>query len=62
MIMKKEYEVLDTTDKYPIQYFIGIFILINLFIDEYIDTNDILDGWTIMAVFGKFDGISLYIP
>src|SRR5438046_10433496 len=41
---------------------IGIFVLVNVFTDEHVDDNDVLDGWAAMAVLGKFSGASLYIP
>jgi hypothetical protein len=62
MTAKKEYGVLEAADKCPFQCFVGIFVLVNLFTGEYIDTNDVLDGWAAMAVFGKFDGAPLYVP
>jgi hypothetical protein len=62
MATKKEYGVLEAADKCPAQCFVGIFILVNLFTGEHIDTNDVVDGWAAMAVFGKFDGATLYVP
>jgi hypothetical protein len=62
MAAKKEYGVLEAADKCPVQCFVGIFILVNLFTSEHIDTNDVSDGWAAMAVFGKFDGAPLYVP
>jgi hypothetical protein len=59
---KMEYGVLDAADKCPSQCFVGIFVLVNLFTGEHIDTNDVANGWAAMVVFGKFDGATLYVP
>ena len=62
MATKKEWGVLDAEDRCETQCFIGIFVLVNVFTDEHVDDNDVLDGWAAMAVLGKFNGAPLYIP
>jgi hypothetical protein len=62
MAAKKEYGTLEGGDQCPIQCFVGVFVLVNLFTREHVDANDIPEAWAAMVVFGKFNGATLYVP
>jgi hypothetical protein len=62
LAVKKEFGTLVGGDRCPVQCFVGIFVLVNVFTREHVDTDDMPDAWAAMAVFGKFKGATLYVP
>jgi hypothetical protein len=54
---KQEWAVLRAQDKCNSQCYIGVFVLVNVFTDEHLDDNDVIDGWAAMVALGKMEAL-----